>query len=159
MNGQLKFALILASFAVVIPQGASAASPNPKLWNGAWHLNAAKSKFTSSTKEQSETRTYDISGGKVTMKSTSKDSSGKTLTFSYSASYDGKWYPMVGNPGADQISLTAVSDREVRASAQLHGKPAVDSTAMVSADGKHLTLHRKMLKVKGTPTDVLEFDR
>jgi hypothetical protein len=159
MTGQWKLALILGSLAIAIPQDANAATPNAKLWNGAWHLNAAKSKFASSAKEQSETRTYEISANKVTMKSSSKDPSGKALNFSYSAGYDGKWYPMVGNPNADRISLTAVSDRELKAKSQLHGKPAVESRATVSADGKHLTLKRKIVRMKGAPTDWLEFDR
>jgi hypothetical protein len=159
MNAGSKFALILASLAIAIPQGVSAAAPNAKLWNGTWHLNVAKSKFASSAKEQSETRTYDISGNKVTMKSSSKDLSGKALNFSYSAGYDGKWYPMVGTPNADRISLNAVSPQELKAKSRLHGKPSVQSTATVSADGKHLTIKRKMLRMKGAPTDVLEFDR
>jgi opacity protein-like surface antigen len=159
MNAPTKLMLTLASLAFVIPQGAQAAEPTAKLWNGTWHLNAAKSKFASSAKEQSETRTYNISHGKVAMKSSSKDPSGKTLNFSYSAGYDGKWYPMVGNPNADRISLKVVSAREVEASSQLHGKPSVESTATVSTDAKHLTLKRKMLRLKGAPTDVLEFDR
>ena len=160
MNGRSKFALILASLAIAIPQGVSAAAaPKAELWNGTWHLNAAKSKFASSAKEQSETRTYDLSGNKVTVKSSSKDLSGKVLNFSYSAGYDGKWYPMIGNPNADRISLTATGDRELKASSQLHGKPSVASTATVSADGKHLMIKRTMLRMKGAPTDVLEFDR
>src|SRR3954451_11867685 len=126
MSRQSKLALILGSLALTIPQSANAAAPNAKLWNGTWHLDATKSKFASSAKEQSETRTYDISARKVTMKSSSKDPSGKSLNFSYSAGYDGKWYPMVGNPNANRISLTAVSDRKLKARSQLHGKPSVE---------------------------------
>jgi hypothetical protein len=159
MNGRIKSAMIFAAVAMAVPQGVSAAGPNAKLWNGTWHLNAAASKFQSPGKEQSETRTYDISGGKVTMKSSSKDAAGKELNFSYSAAWNGKSYPMVGNPNADSISLTAVSDRALKANSRLHGKLAVQSTATVSADGKHLTLKRKMLRLKGAPTDLLEFDR
>lgn len=159
MNVQPKFALIFASLALAVSQGASAAAPSAKLWNGTWHLNVAKSRFASSAKEQSETRTYSIAGNKITMKSNSKNMSGKAMSFSYSASWDGKWYPMVGNPNADRISLTAVSDREIKASSQLHGKPSAESRATVSADGKHLTLTRKMVRMKGAPTDVLQFDR
>jgi len=66
---------------------------------------------------------------------------------------------MVGNPNADQISLKMVSSREFSAASRLHGKLTVQSTATVSPDGKHLTLTRKMLRLKGAPTDVLEFDR
>jgi len=93
------------------------------------------------------------------MKSSSKNAAGKELNFSYTAGYDGKWYPMVGNPNADRIMLRVVSDREFRASSRLKGKPSVHSTATVSADGKHLMLKRKMLRMKGAPTDVLEFER
>ena len=159
MNAPSKFALILASLALAIPQGASAADPNPKLWNGTWHLNAAKSKFQSSAKVASETRTYDIAGKKVTMKTSSKNPAGKEMNFSYTAGYDGKWYPMVGNPNADRIMLRVVSDRQFRASSRLKGKPSVHSKATVSSDGKHLTLKRKMLRMKGAPTDMLEFER
>jgi len=109
MNGYPKTALIFASLTLAFSQAASAAAPpNAKMWNGAWHLNAAKSKFASPAKEQSETRTYTVSGGKIAMKSSSKDMSGKTMNFSYSAAWDGKYYPMTGNPNADRISLTAV---------------------------------------------------
>ena len=159
MTGRSKLALIIASLTLAIPQSVSAGAPNAKLWNGTWHLNAAKSKFASSAKEQSETRTYVVSANKVTMKSSSKDLSGKALNFSYAAGWDGKWYPMFGNPNANRISLTAVSDRELKARSQLRGKPSVESTATVSADGKHLTIKRKMLRLKGAPTDLLEFDR
>jgi opacity protein-like surface antigen len=154
----VKLALVLAS-AALSAQAAVAATPDAKLWSGTWHLNIAKSKFGGAGKEQSETRTYDYSGGKLTMKSTSKDGAGKEMTFSYSAALDGKAYPMVGNPNADSISLTAVTGREVKASSGLHGKPTVQSTAMVSADGKHLTLKRTYLAMKGHPSEVLEFDR
>jgi hypothetical protein len=159
MNRSAKFALILTSLAIAVPQGAAAAVPNAKLWNGTWQLNPAASKFVSSGKRESETRTYAISGNKVTMKSTSKTASGKTLNVSYSARTDGKYYPMTGNPNADRIALSLVSDRELKWSSQLHGKTTIAGTAAVTADGKHLTLKRTMLTVKGTPTDVLKFDR
>jgi hypothetical protein len=159
MNAPSKLALIFAAAAMVIPQALGAATPSAKLWNGTWHLDAAKSKFASPGKEVSETRTYDVSGGKVSLKSSSKDPSGKELNFSYSAGLDGKSYPMVGNPNADSISLNAVSPTQFRAKSRLHGKLTVQSTATVSADAKHLTLTRKMLRYKGAPTDVLDFGR
>jgi hypothetical protein len=159
MNGRMKAAMIFAAATIAIPQSGFAKGPDAKLWNGTWHLNAAKSKFASSAKEQSETRSYDVSGDHVTMKSSSKDPSGKAMDFSYSASLDGKWSPMHGNPNADSISLTSVSGSEIKATSRLHGKTTVQSDAKVSADGKHLTLTRNMVGMKGAPTDVLEFDR
>ena len=156
MNGPSKFALIFAGLAMTL---GVAAAPNARLWNGTWHLNVAKSKFASPGKMVSETRTYAFSGNKVKMTSSSKDASGKTLKVSYSAGFDGKYYPMTGNPNGDRISLTVVSDREMKWKSTHEGKSSVEGSATVSTDGKHLTLKRKLLRMKGTPTDVLEFDR
>jgi opacity protein-like surface antigen len=153
-----KLALIFATVALSA-QAATAAPPNAKLWNGTWHLNAAASKWGATGKEASETRSYDYSGGKLSMKSSGKDSAGKETNFTYSAACDGKFSPMTGNPNADSISLTCVSGREIKATSRLHGKVTVQSTATVSADGKHLTLKRTYVGIKGAPTEVLEFTR
>ena len=158
MNAPSKFALLFASLALVVPQSLDAKGLSAKLWNGTWHLDAEKSKFESPQKQVSETRSYTVSGNRVTMRSSSRTASG-SMTFSYTAALDGKWYPMKGNPNANRISLTPVSDRKFKARSQLNGKPSVESTATVSADGKKLTITRKMLRFKGAPTDVLEFHR
>jgi hypothetical protein len=41
----------------------------------------------------------------------------------------------------------------------MKGKVTVQSTATVSADGKHLTLKRTYVGMKGTPTETLQFSR
>lgn len=152
-----KLALILAT--VTLSAAQAAAAPDMKMWNGTWHLNVAASQWGAGAKEQSETRSYDYSGGKLSMKSTSKDSTGKEMSFSYSAGCDGKSAPMMGNPKADSISLTCVSGREIKATSRMKGKVTVQSTATVSADGKHLTLKRTYVAMKGAPTESLEFTR
>ena len=152
------FALILGT-AALSAQTATAAPPDAKLWNGTWHLNAAASKWGAAGKETSETRSYDVSGGKLSMKSSAKNADGKETDFTYSAACDGKPSPMTGNPNADSISLACVSGREIKATSRLHGKVTVQSTATVSADGKKLTLKRTYVGRKGAPTEVLEFTR
>lgn len=140
-------------------QAAAAAAPDAKLWNGTWHLNAAASKWRAAGKETSETRSYDYSGGKLNMKTSATDSKGKEMNFSYSAGCDGKSAPMLGNPNADSISLSCISAREIRATASMKGKVTVQSKATVSADGKHLTIKRNYVAMKGAPTETLEFGR
>jgi Tol biopolymer transport system component len=148
------------AFAVTAPADAAPA-PNAKLWSGTWELNAAKSKFTAPDfSEKSETRTYVVSGHRVTMHSSFTSGSGKSVKWSYSAAWDGKAYPAVGNTNADHIMLTPVNDREVKSRTTLHGKASATSTAKVSADGKQLTMTRSILTAKGGPTDdTLVFDR
>ena len=154
----LKLTLAIAT-AALSAQATAAPTLDARLWSGTWHLNIAKSKFGAAGKEESETRTYDYSRGKLTMKSTSKNGAGKEITFSYSAALNGKSYPMTGNPNADSLSLTAVSGRQLKANSRFHGKLTVQSTATVSADGKHLTLKRNYVAMKGKPSELLEFDR
>lgn len=153
-----RFALMVAA-AALSAQAAMAAPPDAKLWNGTWHLDTAASKWGAAGKEVSETRSYDYSGGKLTMKSSAKDTAGKETNFTYSAACDGKFVPMVGNARADSISIGCVSGREIKATSRLHGKVTVESTATVSDDGKHLTLKRSYVGMKGAPSEVLEFKR
>jgi hypothetical protein len=156
MTRKPKLLLLAAAFATCV---AAAPQLDQKLWSGTWHLSTAASKWTAAGKEQSETRSYSFEGGKITMKSSVKTASGKQMNFAYSAAPDGKSYPMTGNPNADSITLAAVSAREAKATSSLHGKATVHTIATVSADGKHLTLKRTYVAMKGTPTEVLEFTR
>jgi hypothetical protein len=151
--------LIASATVILSAQAAAAASPDAKLWNGTWHLNVAASKWGGAGKEVTETRSYDYSGGKLSMKSNAKDVKGKETNFSYSAGCDGKSAPMIGNQNADSISLNCVSGREIKATSSMKGKVTVQSTATVSADGKHLTLKRTYVGMKGTPTETLQFSR
>jgi hypothetical protein len=94
------------------------------------------------------------------MRSTLINSAGKTIKWSYSATTNGKWFPVTGNPNADRVALTLVSDREIKSQTRLHGKASAKSTASISADGKQLTVNRSMLIAKGAPTDdTLVYDR
>jgi hypothetical protein len=162
MNTASKLALIVSAAAIALPQTAIGKSaPLSKAWSGTWQLNTANSKFSSpDTKEKSETRSYTVSGNRVTMRSTAVNAAGKTMKWSYSAATDGKWNPTHGNPNTDHIALTRVSDREVKSRTRLHGKPSARATARVSADGKELTINRSILTAKGGPSnDTLVFDR
>jgi hypothetical protein len=156
MIGNSRLLLVAAAFATT---AAAAQQLDQKLWSGTWHLNSTASKWTAAGKEQSETRSYSFDGGKITMKSSVKTGAGKAMDFSYSAALDGKSYPMTGNPNADSITIKAMNAREASATSSLHGKTTVHTIATVSADGKHLTLKRTYVAMKGTPTEVLEFNR
>ena len=111
---------------------------------GTWQLNTTASRGQT---VKSETRVYTVDGNKVTMHSDAIDASGKNASNSYAAAYDGKFYPTVNNPVGDTIALTKVDSHTV--TAILHKGSAVASTAraVVSHDGKHLTITRKT----GTP--------
>ena len=161
MNISTRLALIIASAGLAVPQAAVAKPVMPSAqWNGTWKLDTADSKFAAPIGKTSETRTYKITGNKVLLKSDGTDADGKAVRFTYGGAYDGKWYPMKGNPRGDSISLTLVNPRQSKAKVRKQGKVTVTGTLTVSADGKQLTLNRQTLNAKGSPTvDVLVFDR
>lgn len=161
MTAARKLALIVSAITIALPQTASAQTTLSKSWAGTWHLNSDKSQFSSPDyTPKSDTRTYTLSGKKLTMHSTMVNAAGKTVKWSYSANTDGKWYPTSGNPNTDHIALTFVSAREFTSKTKLKGKPSANSTVSLSADGKMLTIKRSILTAKGGPTDdTMVFDR
>lgn len=162
MNAPEKLALILSAVAMTLPQAASTQSAAlSKSWAGTWQLNTSKSKFSSPEfTPKSDTRTYTVTGNRLTMRSSAINAAGKPMKWSYSANTDGKWYKTSGNPNTDQIALTFVSPREFQSKTTLKGKPSARSTASVSVDGKMLTIKRSILIAKGGPTDdVLVYNR
>src|SRR5215475_10775070 len=68
---------------------------------GTWKLNLAKSKLSPGPPPKSQTLTYEAvgQGVKVTVKGT--DAEGKLIDIQSTANYDGKDYPVTGNPNWD----------------------------------------------------------
>lgn len=161
MNTLKSFVLTCAALAFATGSAIASPAPNAKLWSGTWKLNTAKSKFSApDVMEKSETRTYTVSGNRVTMHSTYVGNSGKSVKWSYSAVWGGKPYAVVGNRNADHIILTPVSDREVKSRTTLRGKASATATATISEDGNRLTVTRSILTAKGGPSDdILVYER
>lgn len=130
------------------------------LWAGTWQLNLAASRLGAPAGQRSETRVYALDGNKLTVTVTGTDAAGKPMQYSYSGAFDGKPYPMLGNPVGDNIALTLVNPRRANATVRMGSMIVATATSEVSADGQHLTLTRKTLHGKAAATiDVLAFDK
>jgi hypothetical protein len=70
---------------------------------------------------------------------------------SYDAKFDGKDYPIKGDPAGATVSLTKVNDRSIDEIRKSDGKIVEVSHLTVSADGKTLTVKSEN-KVQGTTT-------
>jgi len=68
---------------------------------------------------------------------------------SYDARFDGKDYPVKGDPEGATVSLTKVNDRSIDEIRKRYGKIVEISHLTVSADGKTLTVKSEN-KVQGT---------
>ena len=92
------------------------------------------------------------------MRSTTVTESGELLHWGYSATTDGNWYLVAGNPTMDHVKLTGVNPHEIKAETMKLKHPVGSAVITVSEDGKHLTIDRTG-GAAGTGHDVLVFSR
>jgi hypothetical protein len=128
--------------------------------NGTWELNLTKSKYASTPAPKSETRTIEVVGDRITYTARTIDAEGKTTVAQFTANYDGKEYPLKGNPNVDAISLKRI-DRFITESTTVKaGKVVYRYRRVVSADGKVMTLTSQSTNAKGeTLTDIQVYDK
>ena len=110
---------------------------NPHM--GTWKLNEAKSKIPAGVmKNTTVTYTEDGDNVKVTTEGTSGD--GSALHTEWTGKFDGKDYPLTGDPAADMRSYTKVDDHTLTLENKKGGNVTTSGRIVVSADGKTRTL-------------------
>jgi hypothetical protein len=105
---------------------------------GTWKLNDAKSKLTPSMGKVNMV-VYEAAGDnvKVTVDGTDKD--GKATHNEWTGKFDGKDYPVTGDPNSDERSYRKVDDRTLEFTNKKDGKVTLSGRNVVSADGKSRT--------------------
>lgn len=102
---------------------------------GTWKLNEAKSKFEPG-RPKNHTVVYEATGDnvKVTVDGTDKD--GNATHNEWTGKFDGKDYPVTGDPTSDMRSYSKVGDRALKITVKKDGKVTFTGRVVVSADGK-----------------------
>lgn len=126
----------------------AAADPNI----GTWKLNVAKSKYTPGPAPKSATITYEETADGIKRSGESVDADGKTTSFTYTAKYDGKDYPVTGSALFDSIAIKKVNDHTAAATLKKGGKQVGTARRVVSKDGKTMTLTLNGTDEKGMKT-------
>jgi hypothetical protein len=150
MTSAVRRILVATLLAVGIAAVASAAAPDPVI--GSWKLNTAKSTFKSGTPPSAQTRVYTQTdkGISLTMKNTV---GGKETTTTTAYSFDGKDYPVTGNPDWDMITAKQVDANKAEFTFKRGGKVVGTTTRTVSKDGKTLTATADYTDAKGAKVD------
>jgi len=68
------------------------------------------------------------------------DDKDQPFKLGYEAKYDGKDYPINGDPNADAVSLQRVNDHEIKFDIKKAGKAVSKLDVMISKDGKSATV-------------------
>ncbi len=115
---------------------------------GTWKLNEAKSKLAPGA-PKNNTVVYEAAGDnvKVTVDGTDKD--GKPTHNEWTGKFDGKDYPVTGDPSSDARSYTKIDDRTLGLNVKKGGKVTTSGRIVVSADGKSRTVTTSGTDSKG----------
>jgi hypothetical protein len=128
---------------------------------GTWKLNIAKSKFAPGQTMKSETRTYESTGDGYKFSGERVDADGSTHPEAFTVKYDGKDYPITGDPtGADTLNVKLIDANHIDATTKKGGKVLYTTTVAVSKDGKVMTITTKGKNANGqSMNNALVYDK
>src|SRR5262245_38395878 len=102
---------------------------------GTWKLNEAKSKL-SPTAPKNNTVVYEAAGEDIKVTIDGVDKDGKPLHNEWTGKFDGKDYPVTGDPASDMRSYKVVDDHTTEFTIKKEGKTTVTGKIVVAKDGK-----------------------
>jgi hypothetical protein len=115
---------------------------------GSWKLNEAKSKFAPGS-SKNITVVYEAVGDTVKVTVDGTDGAGKPTHNEWTGKYDGKDYPVTGDPTSDARSLKKVDDHTLLLTVKKDGKVTIAGRIVIAADGKTRTVTTSATDSKG----------
>ena len=106
---------------------------------GTWKLNEAKSKLGPGA-PKNNTVVYAAAGYNVKVTVDGTDSDGKPTHNEWTGKFDGKDYPVTGDPNSDARSYEKIDDRTLGLTVKKGGNITTTGRIVVSADGKSRTV-------------------
>jgi len=106
---------------------------------GTWKLNEAKSKIGGGAPKLT-TVVYEAAGDSVKVTVDGTDGDGKPVHNEWTGKYDGKDYPVTGDPNTDTRSYKKVDDHTLTLTNKKGDKVTISGRGVVSADGKTRTV-------------------
>jgi len=138
--GLLSFAVLFAAAAVCV------AADDVNM--GTWKLDEAKSKIGAGAPKNT-TVVYEAAGDSVKVIVDGVGADGKPSHNEWTGKFDGKDYPLTGDPTADTRSYKQIDPRTLELTNKKGGKVVVSGKITVSADGKTRTVITKGVDANG----------
>ena len=109
---------------------------------------------------KSGTRVYTETAEGTVLDQRTVGADGKEVSMHTTIKYDGKDYPITGNPDADSVAAKVLDAHTTHFVLKMGGKVAGSVHRVVAADGKTLTVNNKGTHTSGKPyDDTLVFDK
>jgi len=109
---------------------------------GTWKLNEAKSKISAGSLKNTNV-VYQATGDDVKVTSDGISGDGKPTHIEWNGKFDGKDYPVTGDPNSDMRSYKKVDDHTLELTGKKAGKVTTTGRIVVSTDGKTRTVSTK----------------
>jgi hypothetical protein len=106
---------------------------------GTWKLNKAKSEIGAGSPKNTMV-VYQAAGDKVRVTVDGVDATGKPTHNEWTGKFDGKDYPVTGDPNSDARSYTKIDDRTLGLNIKKGGRITISGRIVVAADGKSRTV-------------------
>lgn len=106
---------------------------------GTWKLDEAKSKIAAGAPKNT-TVVYEAAGDSIKVTVDGVDADGKPSHNEWTGKFDGKDYPLTGDPTADTRSYKRINDHTLALTNTKDGKVTTTGRITVSADGKTRTV-------------------
>ena len=106
---------------------------------GTWKLNEAKSKFSPGATKNT-TVMYEAMGNQIKVTVDGVDKDGKAIHNEWTGRFDGKDYPVTGDPNSDMRAYSKAGKHTLHLSVKKDGKETASGQISVSADGKTRTV-------------------
>jgi hypothetical protein len=128
------------------------AQSNPSI--GTWKLNLAKSTYSPGPAPRSQTSKIEAAGNGVKNTTEGIAANGSAISYTWTANYDGKDYPMTGTTpnGADTNAIKRVNGNTFESTLKKGGKVVQTTRTSYSKDGKLRTQTSKGTNESGQPT-------
>ena len=125
------------------------AADSPEM--GTWKLNEAKSKIGKGM-PKNHTVVYSAAGESIKVTVDGVDADGKPAHNEWTGKFDGKDYPLTGDPASDTRCYTRVDSHTLKLVNKKGGKTTTTGTLKVSADGKIRTVTTTSTDAAGKKT-------
>jgi hypothetical protein len=106
---------------------------------GTWKLDESKSKIPAMA-PKNNTVVYEAAGDSIKVTVDGTDGQGKPAHNEWTGKFDGKDYPVTGDPASDMRSYKKIDDHTMELTNKKDGKVTMMGKIVVSADGKSRTV-------------------
>jgi hypothetical protein len=134
----MKVRMLLLTVALCFAGTALSFAQSPQM--GTWKLDEAKSKIPAGIVKNS-TVIYATEGGNVKVTTDGTGGDGKPMHTEWTGKFDGKEYPLTGDPTADSRTYKMIDEHTLELTSKKGGKVTNSGRVVVSPDGKTRTLH------------------